>query len=90
MLEKEHELRTFLKATLPIVPDMDLDAVINSDLYLAHYISKALKSDDVTLSLKKGVAAMVVSIFDRDTVHYLEEVVEEFYDENIFGIGEEE
>ena len=84
------QIRKFLKATLPIIPDMDLDAVINADLYLAHYISEALKSDDVTISLKNGVAAMIVAMFDSDTIQYLEHVIEDFYNEGIFLMKEEE
>lgn len=83
-MDKEKQLRNFIKATLPIIEGMDLDLVIESILYLAAYIAKTLQDPEIAEPLKKGTVAMIVSCFNYNTYHYLDEVVEEFKEEGIF------
>lgn len=85
---KERKLKNFLKATLPIAEGMDLDACINANLYLATYISKVTHDHETPDYSKRAACAMVASMFDYETIHFLEEVIREFYDEKIFGITE--
>ena len=86
---KAHKLRAFLKATLPIAEGMDLDTCISSNLYLATYISKVTHDPETPDYSKKSACAMVASMFDHENIHFLEEVIQEFYDEKIFWVGEE-
>ena len=85
---KEHKLRNFLKATLPIAEGMNLDTCIDSNLYLTTYISKVTHDPETPDYSKRAACAMVASMFDYETIHFMEEVIQEFYDEEIFGIKE--
>ena len=84
----EHKLRALIKAALPIAEGMELDTCIIFNLYLATYISKVTHDPETPDYSKKLACAMVVSMFDHENIHFLEEVIQEFYDEKIFWVGE--
>ena len=71
------KLRTFLKAVLPIVDGVDLDAVIGSSTVFAHYYRKLAEKDDVTDDDFKIACSLIVIAFDGDTIQYLEECIQE-------------
>lgn len=76
-------LRSILKATLPISQDLDLDMCISSALLLAKYYHDVLLSSEIDEDSKKNACSMMVAAFDKKTIHYLEEVIEEFKEEGV-------
>lgn len=80
-------VRSILKATLPISKDLDLDMCINSALLLAMYYHDVLLSNDFTEDSKKQALALVVAAFDKKTIHYLEDVIEDFKEEVFYNGG---
>lgn len=76
------QMLTYLKATLPIAKEgPDLDVIINSALVLALYYNRITERKDLSDEQIKNACAMVVSAFDGNTIHYLEETIEDFKEE---------
>ena len=74
-------LKSFLKATLPIVEDPELEVVIDAAIVLAMYYGKLSKKDVVTDEQFQSACAMIVAGFDHDSIHHLEECIKEFKEE---------
>lgn len=77
-MDKIERMKLFLKATLPIVDDPDLDVVIAASVALARYYGQLALKEDVTDKQFEGACALVVAAFDGDTIHHLEECIEGF------------
>ena len=80
-MDKFERMKTFLKATLPIVDDPDLDTVIAASLVLAKYYGKLADKEDVTNDQFQGACALVVAGFNGNTISHLEECIEGFKEE---------
>lgn len=75
------QMLTYLKATLPLTKDPDIVTVINAALILAIYYDHIIHRKDLSNDEIKNAISIVVSAFDRETVHYLEETIEDFKEE---------
>lgn len=82
-MKKFDRMRSLLKATLPISPDLDLDMCISSALLLAKYYHDVLLSSSFDEDSKKNACSMLVASFDKKTIHYLEETIKEFKEKGI-------
>lgn len=80
-MDKMEKMKTFLKAVLPIVDGVDLDAVIGSSVVLAYYYGKLAEKNDVTTVEFKNACSLVVSSFNGNNIHYLEECIQDFKEE---------
>lgn len=80
-MDNMEKLRTFLKPVLPIVDDVDLDVVIVSSVVFAYYYGELAEKDDVTDDEFKFACSLIVTAFNGDTIHYLEECIQEFKEE---------
>lgn len=80
-MDKVDKLKTFLKATLPIVEEPDMDVVIGASLALAAYYVNLSKKEEVTDEQFLNACALIVAGFNGDTIHYLEECIEDFKEE---------
>lgn len=88
MKMNREQMLTYLKATLPLTKDPDIDTVINAALVLAIYYDHIIHRKDLSDDEIKNAIAMVVGAFDRETVHYLEETIEDFKEEVLMMINE--
>lgn len=80
-MDKIERMKLFLKATLPIVDDPDLDVVIAASVVMARYFGQLAEKEDVTDKQFQSACSLVVAAFDGDTIHHLEECIEGFKEE---------
>lgn len=80
-MDKMERLKLFLKATLPIVEEPDLDVVIAASVALARYYQQLAMKDDVTDQQFQSACSLVVAAFDKNSIHHLEECIEGFKEE---------
>lgn len=80
-MDKIERMKLFLKATLPIVDEPDLDIVIDASVVLAKYFGQLAMKKDVTDQQFQSACSLVVAAFDANTIHHLEECIEGFKEE---------
>lgn len=80
-MDKIERMKLFLKATLPIVEEPDLDMVIAASIALARYYQQLAMKEDVTDQQFQSACSLVVAAFDANRIQHLEECIKGFKEE---------